>query len=504
MIQLEPILNKRGMLLSTMGESTSDREYGQTLRFAVRVVKPRYAYGGRSVIRLATGEELENLFGEVDLHRGKKQMDDGQPYPDTIVYIEPFPGDAGDDGVAVPPSSGAFGVYLYLDPKLFDQIVALSHASRLPWISLDFGVRAPITYGSDKTWDNKEHPRVSIASATVTIPLADQKDEEDDNDRSANFANVSKELLERSSPYCSEKLSKYLQLPSNCGTRAILDTITKMANNHSSDRDEFLSKMEDAIYFVSLMQSTLNPITSDYLHAAFVEDWKKQLPDYFKSADPYSWVWFHRNPALAFLDGKESGNYWPIDRENLAEVCREYISKPWLHCQKIDEILIDAMIYNEALGFGEQIKPALLKTGFVDARRFALNNNPSFNKGQLKKMLMNGFRSLLYIIVSALVGFGTSESHGWWAGLFIGFGFLVLLKINFFIGKTGDSKMEGRIKELLCGMQDISEIMASRYLSPSYLKERLNMTGSKGAVWPVEIFTILEKAIARSPSGEWS
>jgi hypothetical protein len=450
------------------------------------------------VIRLATGEELEDLFGEVALHRGKEQMDDGQLFPDTMCYAEPYS-----------PSSAAFGVQLYLDPKLFDQIVSLSHKSRLPWVSLDFGVRAPITYGnspdgSDKVWDNKEHPVVNVAGATVAVPLADQKNEEDDSDRAVNFENITKELLDRYhlSSY-SEKLSKYLQLPSNCETRKILDTITEIASNHSSDGEEFLSKMRDAIYFVDLMQDTLNPLTSDNLHPSFVKDWKKLLPDYYKSKDPYSWIWFHRNPTLAFLDGKKSDNYWPINRENLAEVCREYISKPWLHCAKIDRILIDAMVYNETLGFGEQIKPALLKTGFVDARRFALNNHPSFNKRQLKKMLMNGFRSLAFIISSALVGLGAAESHGWWAGLFVGFGFWALIRIHYFVEINDQSSIVDRSAELLFEMQASSEMVAHYYITPTYLKERLCMTANKGSVWPVEIFPILEMAIARSPSGKW-
>jgi hypothetical protein len=134
--------------------------------------------------RLATGENLEDLVGSVSLYRGKKQDEDGLFFPNAITYIESFDG---DEESLIEGSSASFEVRLYLNFNLFDQVVTLCRASRLPWISLGFDLNGPITYGdspdgSNKIWKNKEYPSVNIASATIAIPIADQIDKEDDVD----------------------------------------------------------------------------------------------------------------------------------------------------------------------------------------------------------------------------------------------------------------------------------------------------------------------------------
>lgn len=200
MIKLEPIPNKWGVLRSHIEDSASDEEYEQTVSFPVRVVIHRHAYG-YSETRLATGEKLEDLEGQITLYRGKKPMKDEQCFPNAIFYHEPFPGD--DD---LPPIAAGFHVQLFLNHRLFDQIVTISHVSRLPWITLDFDFKnGPITYDGcgDKFWNNEVHPSVDIAGVSISISIADQIDKEDSEEGKllvdSKSAPASSELVDQQS-----------------------------------------------------------------------------------------------------------------------------------------------------------------------------------------------------------------------------------------------------------------------------------------------------------------
>ena len=183
MILLEPIPNKWAMFQSTTGKPTLNAENKQEISFFVRVPKRQHGF-----ISLASGEMLNDLKGDVTLYRGKLQMEDGQPYPDALIYYPPYPGD--DEECA---DVAGFSVQLYLEESLFDQFVTLSRTSRLPWIDLDFDTeQGQVTYGDDpdgyeKIWNNKEQTRANVAGATLTIPLADQMEEDDNEEYEPTF-----------------------------------------------------------------------------------------------------------------------------------------------------------------------------------------------------------------------------------------------------------------------------------------------------------------------------
>lgn len=177
-IHLEPKPNEWGVLSSDLGKPPIGEVGQQRVSFPVQVAKQSYRYG-ESNIHLATGERLEDLDGTATLCRGNR-LAGGQPLSDCITYKPPFPGDAKYE---ISPSSANFSLTIYLDDRLFDQVVALSRTSGLPRLNLYFDLmEEKITCGdapdgSDTKWNNKEHESVNITSVTVTIPLADQIDE---------------------------------------------------------------------------------------------------------------------------------------------------------------------------------------------------------------------------------------------------------------------------------------------------------------------------------------
>jgi hypothetical protein len=177
MISLEPMPHRRGVLRSTLGAPNLEEGGNQRIEFPVRVLKQQHKYNESQTL-LATGEKLEDLEGDVTLYRGKKHSDNGQTFPDAISYVPPSKA-----GFDTPETRAGYSVQLFLDERLFDQVVSLSRAARLPCISLDFDyMRGPIRYGdapdgSERIWDNKEHALVNVIGAALALPLADYTNE---------------------------------------------------------------------------------------------------------------------------------------------------------------------------------------------------------------------------------------------------------------------------------------------------------------------------------------
>lgn len=302
----------------------------------------------------------------------------------------------------------------------------------------------------------------------------------------------------------SQYVEKYSSLPKNCQTRRLLDVLIENLINraikYNYSTDEFDSLLRDALDFVQHMQNVLNPLTSD--EPSIIECYKKFLSQHEKRVDPKSWIWKHRDVKLAYRQGENSGHYWPINNdEELAEVCDEYIQRPWMNCELIDKILIDAMIYKEALGFGEDIKPVLLSG---DLRDF--NSIEHLLKTKRKIFFGNTLeflRSFLVIALVIFVGLGANQAQGWWAGILASFGMWVLFEINFFIKNIERRAEIKRCANLLTDMQSISSLVGKYPISFFFIREQLIKIADRGAMWKMGIFPILDNAIARSQQAVW-
>jgi len=177
MIQLEPIRNRWGVLRATIGKPSLEEGDAQRIEFPVRVAKQQHA-PNESETRLATGEKLEDLDGTLTLCRGVRQLSDGRIAPSFIAYVPPFQGD-----FETPATGAGFSVQLFLEERLFDQVVGLSRTCGLPWIEPHFGfIQGAITAqspdGAEKLWNNREHRVVTVTGAALAMPLADYATEE--------------------------------------------------------------------------------------------------------------------------------------------------------------------------------------------------------------------------------------------------------------------------------------------------------------------------------------
>jgi hypothetical protein len=499
---------KFGLLKFGLGELSGQiRSYEkafQSLDFPAEVIR---TFEDERTL-LATGEELESLIGYVRLIRGSEYADDRFPLG-AFYYSVAFEGE-----YDIEPSPASFGVALYLNESAFDQVAELGRQSGLPDISIDFGIDGPFQCRSPHSWfwDNKEYPTANILGVNFIAPLTNAFGSHEANRKRQNGMAFSQDLVSYLlySEGQRDALSKYLDLPDRCNTRRILDELTQQVWK-SCEQTEVRRKIWNMVCFVAEMQEALNPLAPNRppeLRSTLLLSEYRYREELFREphqgANPYLYIWFHRNPYLGVFgdDIGKRGHYWPLDRERLTDICRDYIAQEWLHCAMIDKILIDAAIYNETLKLGEELKPLLAKAGYLEGRLF---NFRETHVDDLKiKIFMESLRRGILALAAIFLGLGVVYLYGWWVGCFVGFVFWFSLIISSSCLKNTEKlKAIDRNGELLFEMQRISELMQDENIYPGYLKERLTITASEGAQWPVAIFAILDLAIARGPSGEW-
>lgn len=196
--------------------------------------------------------------------------------------------------------------------------------------------------------------------------------------------------------------------------------------NEVTPREALIIVLDESISFVESMREVLNPLNSS--SDVVKEQYRKYLSKYQASQNPEAWIWRHWNPSLAIESGERSGNYWPVNTGELSEICSDYLQKPWLQCGAIDRILVDAMIYQEALSFGEDMKPSLLGGGITGAVLSSISK--SFSKVFMIIAVKGLLWWLVLLIIALFVGLVTADNYGGWAGLLAGFGFWVMLKVR--------------------------------------------------------------------------
>jgi hypothetical protein len=178
--------------------------------------------------------------------------------------------------------------------------------------------------------------------------------------------------------------------------RQTLNQVIQQAISHSIDHalhaDEFRRRLREGIEFVEDLQRVLNPLVDENGLETITKQYRDLLANHEKSANPQSWIWRHRSVRNAFLTGEKGGRYWPIYMDAVAGLCQQYLEKRWLHCQLLDHLLIDALIYQEGLSFGEQVKEALLGGGLISALSAS---NQNFYKAQRRKMWKDSLQRLV-------------------------------------------------------------------------------------------------------------
>jgi hypothetical protein len=289
-----------------------------------------------------------------------------------------------------------------------------------------------------------------------------------------------------------EETGAFADLPAQCQTRSILNSVANQTIDYaiSSKSDDFRGLLFDALWFVQNMQKTL-----------IVRENLKWLPSYERDDPKFNErVWVHKDCKLA-IGSEESGHYWPINSEELMFLCNQYLEQPWINCGIIDWILVDALVYIETLGTGNQLKPTFLSGDVVST---CLEDSDS--KRQLKIFFKHILRNLVVVsIIGVIVAFTLIEKHGFGVGFFAGIFLFALYKTNWIVNRQDNFDSIKEANRMLMEMLKVSAMMdlTKRPLSPKHLRERLRKAEDLGASWPPVIFPILDNAIARNSLISW-
>lgn len=190
-----------------------------------------------------------------------------------------------------------------------------------------------------------------------------------------------------------------------------------------------------------------------------------------------------------------------IDRYSLAHAVESYLKLP-IKNRNIDRMLVDALVAAELFAFAEQMlhAPALLKD---------LSTSPLVRSHPLWRFVKSRAISFIFLVVipiGLLVGsvklFDIQEA---WP-LFVGSGFAGLWCLGFLVGLLAlpsiwisESRKKKKVSDLLDAMNIVyTEIGGGNIVSAKYIRERLIKTTDKGAIWPSELYPLLDDIIERS------
>lgn len=208
-------------------------------------------------------------------------------------------------------------------------------------------------------------------------------------------------------------------------------------------------------------------------------------------------LWMHQQVRF---DEIKKGEVPHIDRRSLTEAVARYLDLP-VRNRDIDRMLVDALVAAEVIAFADQMLniPSFLKD--LSASPF-VKSHPlwRFIKGQLAS-----FGIFVGFPISVLIGaVDLFDVRGEWP-FFTGLGFAGLWSLFFLSGLialpgawASETRGKRKVAELLEAMRNVyTEIEAGTIVSARHIRERLDKTSEQGAVWPSEVFPLLDDIIDR-------
>lgn len=239
--------------------------------------------------------------------------------------------------------------------------------------------------------------------------------------------------------------------------------------------------------------------------SAFQEDsWyeHKRNADALQEFYQRKWsLWKHANLNFRKFIGGEKRSF--VDIIDLKRLAAEYLGLP-IRSRMFSRILIDAMIYHETASYAETLLYAspLEKSMFGVEAKILLRGHP------LWRFLKSHFKTFIILAALPIIGLWqvveTFEVREAWP-LWVGLACIGLFTLNFTLGAISlpytwisEAKEKKRVAKLLEGMAAIySHLGDGEIISARFILRQLEKTANKGAVWPSEIFPLLDDIIKR-------
>ena len=318
----------------------------------------------------------------------------------------------------------------------------------------------------------KERVEAGVRSASKDF---DTDAEDDDTATSYTFNEERAQTLRRTPKY--KLLNQMLREASSYAAN----------NNMEPDELDDLSYKIDS-FFTDLEYGNQKDRWHDY------ENDPEALTDFYNR----TWqLWQHHRIEF---DEIKKGEVPHITRSSLTEAVASYLDLP-IRNRSIDRMLVDALVAAEVIAFADEMLnvPSFLRD---------LSASPFVKSHPLWRFIKGQFLSLVMIVaipIGGLVGVvNLFDLTGDWP-FFTGLGFAGLWALFFVIGLfafpsfwISETRRKRKVSELLVAMRTVyTEIGDGAVVSARHIRERLDKTTDQGAVWPSEIFPLLDDIIDR-------
>jgi hypothetical protein len=208
-------------------------------------------------------------------------------------------------------------------------------------------------------------------------------------------------------------------------------------------------------------------------------------------------IWYRGDPVAAFQEGLKSPSRRKVDKQDLSAVAQKYLQAPYLRCDLLEWIIVDAFVLFEIQEFGETIKQG---SGFGSLLRYWARD------GRLR----SGASLFWPLVLTPMV------LAGWIAGLayvtpHAGESTLVALLVFgayvlFFMWLTGRPIFVSRQDQKRSSPMLLQEMMRVYALldfsigvtSPHAIRSALLELQNKGAIWDPAALAILDTAASRA------
>lgn len=304
-------------------------------------------------------------------------------------------------------------------------------------------------------------------------------------------------------------LNGYLEDETNTGqygvsqfnqiARQVADSVQRYAISHGYKEGWYRHNLKGSLELLRNIRSAVNVKSEAMLHES---DEVKQ-----NAAEEAHFIWEHGDPELAYEKGFESESYQRVRPEILKHVV-DYLQRPWMQIDILDWILVDAMVYANIVGFGEDIKMHTGNWLFLGLNKAYFDAGGNVTHMKLSK-LFSRLEGALLLIGLPLGLVYLSGQYGYkpdWlvSGVTIYFILLVIAQLVIWSYRIitrksrklmGDRKYElWRSGVLAYAVLDPENIV----MNADYVKEHLLMASKKGFVWHGAIFSMLDNTKKRA------
>jgi len=259
------------------------------------------------------------------------------------------------------------------------------------------------------------------------------------------------------------------------------------------------------------------------LHDAVKVSWaaSKFNGTWFESVGEVSvtpWFWRHRQARVVLERGYTNPEFIRLDPTELVAAAEFYLNLPWLRHPLVDWVLVDAMMANELISFGEEIKkgPWVTKSLFAP---WAFGTYAEC-KGDLFQMTKKQYAANVqvwligvgvFIVLPLYLAYvaATTSNHslakwlGWGVAIYGGL-YLLGKAVQIVAYAAHRFRMRGKerhpkkiLLNLYGKMEAAYNTLAAGAISPRKLRELLDSSTAEGAVWPAPVLPLVDRVIER-------